>query len=99
MLVWEPAPASLHLVTVDGLINESGAELQGLLAVAVHWSEAGADDAVEWVRELLESPVGQVPGKGHTPQICANKHNAMRMCSKVFCHLTHGTFVCSGPVQ
>ena len=65
VLVGEPAPAGLHAFPVDGLVHKAGAELQRLLAGAVHGAELRADDAVQRVRQLLEAPVCQVPAHNH----------------------------------
>lgn len=61
LLVGEPAPAGLNLVTIDRLVDKSGVEVQRLLACAVNRPELRAHDAVQRMRQLLESPIRQVP--------------------------------------
>jgi hypothetical protein len=61
LLVGEPAPAGLYLVTIDRLVDKSGVEVQRLLACAVNRAELRAHDAVQRMRQLLESPIRQVP--------------------------------------
>ena len=61
LLVGEPGPSSLHAVAIDGCVDEAGIELQRLVRLAADRSELSHHDAIQRVRQLLESPVREVP--------------------------------------